>query len=213
MADSLHNPIPGPMTIGMGQADTKAHLATLFASKARVRVLELFMVDPSRAYYQRQIEAVTGIAIRGVQRELERLTGIGLLYRRAEGNRTYYQVDTHFPLFLELRALILKSGNDYDRLRGHLAVDEAVRLAVILEAENDVLVVSTGGQPPVFETSLPYTLNVLSIEEFTTALNARYEGVSKYLAHGADLLGRREDVIWRRIEALGHAVAKGKGVA
>ena len=48
-------------------------LAVIFASSARVAVLRVFMLDPLRTYYQRQLESATGMAIRGVQRELERL--------------------------------------------------------------------------------------------------------------------------------------------
>ena len=47
-------------------------LTVLFTSMARVSVLRIFLIDPQRAYYQRQLEAATGLAIRAVQRELEK---------------------------------------------------------------------------------------------------------------------------------------------
>ena len=87
------------------------------------------MLDPHRAYYQRQIEAATGQPLRAIQRELDRLTSVGLLYRHTEGNRTYHQVDVQFPLFPELRSMVLKTVEPEERLRGLLACDEAVRLA------------------------------------------------------------------------------------
>lgn len=187
-------------------------VATLCSSKARSAVLRLFLIDPHRAYYQRQIEAVTGVAIRGVQRELERLSSLGMLYRRNEGNRTYYQVDTQFPIFEELRAIILKTGDAYDQLRGALALEPTVRVALLLPAQSDVLVVSSGASAQL-PAALPFTMTSMSIEAFTTALTARTARIEQYLTHGVDMLGRREDVVWRRIEALGYAVSKGKGVA
>ena len=90
-------------------------LSVIFASSARVAILRVFMLDPIRTYYQRQLEQATGMALRGVQRELERLSSIDLLYRHMEGNRAYYRADMEFPLFHELRNMVLKAGDDLDR--------------------------------------------------------------------------------------------------
>lgn len=190
-----------------------AALATLFASKARAEVLRLFLVDPARAYYQRQIEAATGLPIRAVQRELERLQSINLLYRYAEGNRTYYQVDVLFPFFPELRAMVLKMAEPVDRLRGTFAMDEHVLLAILDEERQRVLVVSPGAAKPELQAPEPFTFEILTREEFGAALAAGAQAPITYLTNGVDLLGRREDVIWRRIEAAGYSVKKGKGVA
>lgn len=62
-------------------------LSTIFASAARVAVLRVLLIDPTRPYYQRQLEAACKLPIRAIQRELDRLTKIGLLYRHVEGNR------------------------------------------------------------------------------------------------------------------------------
>ena len=180
---------------------------------ARVVVLRVFMLDPLRAYYQRQIEAATGQPIRAVQRELDRLTSTGLLYRRAEGNRTYYQVDVQFCLFPELRSMVLKTASAEERLRGHLAMDAAVRLAFWNESENRVLAVTLGGGKSV-PAAIAGALQVetMSMEEFDRLLADEPSALEGYLGCGVDLLGRRDDVIWRRIEAAGYQVPKGKGV-
>ena len=52
------------MTANSSQNISQKTLSMLFASSARAIVLRLFMVDPYRAYYQRQIEKSTGLAIR-----------------------------------------------------------------------------------------------------------------------------------------------------
>ncbi len=187
--------------------------ATLFASTARAKVLQLFMLDPHRAYYQRQIEAATGLAIRAVQREVERLTKIGLLYRRSEGNRTYYQVDIQFPLFPELRGMVLKASEPVDRLRGMLAMDDGVRLAFLNEEEHRVLLVAAAGRRPGLTASEPFRFEVMTSEAFVQALGENPESIEPFLVRGIDLLGRRDDVIWRRIESAGYAVEKGRGVA
>lgn len=200
------------MTIAISQNAHQRALLAIFASEARVAVLRVFMLDPLRAYYQRQIEAATGLAIRAVQRELERLTAIALLYRREEGNRTYYQVDIQYSFFPELRGIILKMSDPADRIRGLLALEESVCLAFLNEGEGRVLIVTTGGKRPSLAEPGAFALDVMSSEEFTRALSADARSLDMFLVQGVDLLGRREDVIWRRIEAAGYAVKKGKGV-
>jgi DNA-binding transcriptional ArsR family regulator len=194
------------------QASLEA-MATLFGSAARATVLKLFMVDPVRPCYQRQIEAATGLAIRAVQRELERLTSMGLLYRRAEGNRTYYQVDMHFPFFDELRGMVLKCVGHEDRLRGALTMNPLVRLAFLNEAAKCVLVVTPEGRLPGFTVPESFTLEEMTTDEFVKALAEQRTALGAFLSEGVDLLGRRDDVIWHRIEAAGYSVQKGKGVA
>lgn len=188
-------------------------LSALLGSGARAEVLRLFLIDPMRDYYQRQIEAATGLPIRAVQRELERLAKIRLLYRRNEGNRTYYQVDTQFPLFHDLRSLFLRAGGPIDRIRGEAAVDPSVILLIHNEGENRFLLVYTGRRAPEIGATELVPMDALTRDEFMLGLAGGDSRIDEFLRNGVDLLGRREDVIWRRIEAAEYDVPKGKGVA
>jgi len=87
-----------------------ADLEVLFTSTARVAVLRLFFLNQGNQYYQREIERETGQPIRAIQREVERLEGIGLLTRSAEGNRVFYRLNPEFRLFAELAALVQKAA-------------------------------------------------------------------------------------------------------
>ena len=200
------------MTTKSSRSISPQTLAVIFASSARVQVLRAFMLDPLRTYYQRQLEQSTGMAIRGVQRELERLSSIDLLYRRMEGNRAYYKVDMEFPLFEELRSMVLKSGDDLDRLRGYLALEESLRLAFREPRENRVLLVTTGESVPSLEGHDSFIFESITSDDFERALIEDPSSLETFLARGEDLLGRREDIIWRRIEAAGFDVRKGEGV-
>ena len=185
-------------------------LAALFSSGARVALLKVFMLDPLRAYYQRQLEVATGLAIRAIQRELTRLSEVGLLFRREEGNRTYYQVDMQFPLYPELRGMILKAVSPVERLRGLLAMDEAVRLAFMLG--DRVLLVAYGQSRPSVVAPSGVTMETMAGEAFLQALQDEPATVAPFLTDGTDLLGRRDDVIWRRLEAMGYSVQKERGI-
>lgn len=187
-------------------------LDQLFGSAARVAVLKALLLDPGRPYYQRQLESATHTPLRGVQRELDRLTAMGLLFRRKEGNRVYFQVNRGHPLFPDLRAILLKEGTRIDRLRGALTQDDAVRLALLADEASRLLLVLHGGRrltaalPPDLECETMYE------EEFLGLLLQSSDRLAPYLAHGVDVLGRRDDVLWRHIEAAGHSIAKGTGV-
>jgi hypothetical protein len=202
----------GSTTTSYSQEITEASLNSIFASTARVAILRAFTLDPQRAYYQRQIEASTGLAIRAIQRELDRLTSIDLLFRRAEGNRVYYQVDTHFPLYPELRSMILKACSQSERLRGAVAADEKVRLAFLAANETDALVVMDSPREAVFPAPEAFRVTTESTEDFRQQLAHKPGGLQQFLADGIDLLGRRGDILWRRIEQAGFEVAKGSGV-
>lgn len=199
-------------TIDRSQETHRTALSTIFASQAREDLLKVLLLAPLRAYYQRQLEAATGLPIRAVQRELMRLSSIGLLYRRSEGNRTYYQVNIDFPLFPELRGMILKTASEVDALRGALAMDERVRLAFLADTGNRVLVVGHPGARPTVPAAGRIVVDIMTSEEFLRELSEKRESLAPYLIRGQDLLGDRDDVIWRHIEAAGYEVRKGEGV-
>lgn len=201
------------MTSLSSQNRTLSPIAGLFASSSRETVLRVFLLDPHRVYYQRQLESVTGLPIRAIQRELERLSAVGLLYRRDEGNRTYYQVDFDFPCYPELRGMILKTAGPLEAFRAELAVHFGVRLAFLSRFEDRALVVGRPGLTSASE-NLPKLVPVqwISSEAFLDGLENPESDWTEFLSEGTDLLGRRGDPIWRRIESAGYQVKKGKGV-
>jgi len=85
-------------------------LEVLFSSTARIEVLSLFLLNPDRHFYQREIGRETGQPIRAVQREMDRMAGISLLVRAEEGNRVFYYLNPRFPLLAELTALFQKAA-------------------------------------------------------------------------------------------------------
>ena len=200
------------MTLNSSQNISHESLAQLFTSKARALVLRALLIDPQRTFYQRQLELATGLAIRAVQRELERLTTLGLLYRRMEGNRAYYAVDPLHPMFKPLRDLVLSTLHGLDRLHAALAEDESVRLAFVDGVERRVLVVTREAVPADRWETPGLAVECMRSDVFLERLEHERESLIPFLEEGEDLLGRREDVIWRRIEGAGFDVAKRRGI-
>ncbi len=82
-------------------------LATLLGSETRARVLAILLADPRREYHLRELIRLVGGGASGVQREVERLVGLGLVESEhtAEGRRLLRVVDEH-ELLDPLRALL-----------------------------------------------------------------------------------------------------------
>ena len=106
-------------------------LESLFSSSARVKILTLFLLSPENRFYQREIEGLTDLPIRAVQREVEKLEALGLLHRTTDGNRVYYQVNREFFLLPELKSMILKTAGLGSLLHEKLQSEDRIRIAFI----------------------------------------------------------------------------------
>lgn len=68
----------------------------LFGSKTRVKLLRLFLTNPNRAFYVREITRKIDEQINSVRRELSNLLSIGIITSDANNNRLYYEVDQSY---------------------------------------------------------------------------------------------------------------------
>ena len=84
-------------------------LKELLSSSARVQILSLFLLNPDTKFYQREIETITGLAIRSIQRETENLEALGVIHKSTEANKVYFQSNRSHTLFPELRSMLLKA--------------------------------------------------------------------------------------------------------
>lgn len=86
-------------------------LLSLFTSRVRLKILQLFLPNSSEMYYVRQVTRLLGEEVNAVRRELERLKKIGLLSTEKRGNRLYYRVREDFLFYPELLSLVGKTTN------------------------------------------------------------------------------------------------------
>jgi len=106
-------------------------LQHLITSRTKRSLLKLFLTNPERAFYTREISKLTGEPLSAVRRELGHLEEAGLLKARTEGNLRLYQVVPEFPFFGELKRIIYGTIALGDRLRESLAAPEGVKLAFV----------------------------------------------------------------------------------
>ena len=118
-------------------------LGKLFGSKARVKILKLFLLNPGKKYYIREMARDLKLQPNSVRRELENLEKFGLLTSAvAEGeikdedngeasqnnkktgrktdepsktDKKYFRVNADFVLFEEIKALIMKAQILYEK--------------------------------------------------------------------------------------------------
>lgn len=81
----------------------------LITSKARVKLLNVFLAAPTSMFHVRELVRRTGDEINAVRRELAFLEKKGLLSREPRANRVYYSLDKSYPFFYDLLRLGAKS--------------------------------------------------------------------------------------------------------
>ena len=77
----------------------------LFGSKTRVKLLQLFMSNPNRPFYVREITRKINEQINSVRRELANLLSIGIITSDSTNNRLYYEVDQTYRYHDALAAI------------------------------------------------------------------------------------------------------------
>ena len=83
-------------------------LKDIVVSKVRVKLLELFLSNPTEMYHVRGLVRKTDEEINAVRRELANLEASGLVKKEPRGNRIYYWVNTSYPLYNELVSIVAK---------------------------------------------------------------------------------------------------------
>src|SRR6478672_8492060 len=77
----------------------------LFGSKTRVKLLQLFLANPGRSFYVREITRKIDEQINSVRRELSNLSGIGIIRSDSVNNKLYYEVNQGYKHFKSLQSI------------------------------------------------------------------------------------------------------------
>lgn len=83
----------------------------LFGSKTRVKLLHLFLNNPGKAFYVREITRLIDEQINSVRRELANMLNVGIIKSDNADNKLYYEVNQRYDYYLPLRAIF---GDDVD---------------------------------------------------------------------------------------------------
>ncbi|MBU1131563.1 hypothetical protein KJ840_05535 [Patescibacteria group bacterium] len=184
-------------------------LEQLFGSRTRDKLLKLFLENPERQFFVRELTREINERINSVRRELDNLTKFGLLTSKQVDQKRYYQASKDFVLFDELTALIKKSklliekvvaekvkkldGLRYLALTGRFVEDESIPTDVLLvgKISKEALKKFIGDLEKIYQKEIRYTY--LTTHEF----NIRKEVTDKFLY---SILNSKKVILVNKIE-------------
>lgn len=77
----------------------------LFGSKTRVKLLHLFLNNPGKAFYVREITRLIDEQINSVRRELSNMLEVGIITSDNADNKLYYEVNQRYEYYVPFRAI------------------------------------------------------------------------------------------------------------
>jgi predicted nucleotidyltransferase/predicted transcriptional regulator with HTH domain len=118
-------------------------LQALFSSRVRVKLLTHLFSHPSEQFYARSLSRELGEHYNAVWHELNNLERLGLLVSEQNGNVKHYRLNPDFPIYEELKRIILKTSGLGQALREALrdlgTVEWAFIYGSVAAGEEDVL--------------------------------------------------------------------------
>ncbi len=120
-------------------------LVDIVSSRVKAQILRLLFGLRHPELHLRELVRQSGLSLGTVQQELRRLTRVGVVTARKDGNRVYYRANSQHPVYGDLCSLVLKT----DGLAGvlhHALQDDQVFQAFVFgsiargetRAESDV---------------------------------------------------------------------------
>lgn len=106
--------------MGISSATAPTSLGDALFPATRQKVLGLFFGQPWRDFSVSELIAEAGAGSGGVQRELKRLTGSGLVLAESIGRQRRYRANPDSPVYAELCSIVRKTIGPADQLRAAL---------------------------------------------------------------------------------------------
>jgi hypothetical protein len=118
---------------------------TLFGSKTRVKLLYLFLNNPSRAFYVREITRRVDEQINSVRRELANMLSVGVIKSDSVDNKLYYEVDQNYPHYQPLKQIFTRKGSPSKANSENSEVDNTTHWEKLTRKINGAKVVILSG--------------------------------------------------------------------
>lgn len=84
----------------------------LFGSKTRVKLLHLFLSNPGKSFYVREITRLIDEQINSVRRELANMLDVGIITSDSADNKLYYQVNQRYEHYVALKAMFTGESSE-----------------------------------------------------------------------------------------------------
>lgn len=176
-------------------------LKRLFTSKARAKLLTIFLLNPDDEFFIRQLTRELDEQINSVRRELDNLKKLGLLKSRAKNRKKYYYVNKNFILFNELRSIIVKTVNTKENVIKKIVklgkVDFLLLSGIFVDKDSpvDMLIVGDVDREKLqyfldsLETKRPIKYSILTKEDFTYRIKCNDKFTKDLIEDTENILG------------------------
>ncbi|MBI4326941.1 MAG: nucleotidyltransferase domain-containing protein [Chloroflexi bacterium] len=120
-------------------------MVDIVSSRVKAEILRLLFGLRQPELHLRELARQSGLSLGSIQQELRRLTRVGVVIARKDGNRVYYRANSRHPVHGDVCSLVLKTNGLAGVLHQALQ-DQQVRLAFVFgsiargetRAESDV---------------------------------------------------------------------------
>ena len=172
-------------TINIDKKNLYKSIADVLFPKTRQKILRLSFLNPEKKYYLREFSNLTNTSPGAIERELKKLTLVGILSIEHINTKKLYSVNRDNPIFEELKIIIIKTFGITDLIKETLQpYKEKIKLAIIFgslvkgelvaSSDVDLLIVSEMSYRNLVKITTPLenifqraiNLNVYSINEF-----------------------------------------------
>ncbi len=189
----------------------------LFGSKTRVKLLHLFLNNPGKSFYVREITRLIDEQINSVRRELANMLGVGIITSDTADNKLYYEVNQRYEHYVALRAIFadqptktaksVKAADDWQPIIEQLpGVRIAVAAGILVQGSGskvDLLVVGAIA-PAKLKSAIKsierlegreLTYSVLPYDEFYYRLSVRDKFITEIVNGGHQVVVDTDNVL------------------
>lgn len=175
-------------------------LKRLFTSNTRIKLLTVFLMNPTEEYFIRELTRKLDEQINSVRRELDNLKRMGLLKTRARNRKKYYYINQNFLIFEELKGIIVKALSSNDTLVKDLTELGEIKVLALSgqfvdkpTTTVDMLIVGNVDREKLtayinndLRTKRPIKFTVMSEEDYRYRLNCKDKFVSDLISDGSN---------------------------
>ena len=180
----------------------------LFGSKTRVKLLHLFLNNPGKSFYVREITRLIGEQINSVRRELSNMLDVGVLLSSTNDNKLYYEVNRSYAHYKPLKAIFTSNETSRQKSRNfssHTASSENDdwRIALINLPRAKVIIaagVLARGSASKVEARLnrQLTFSKMTYDEFYYRLSVHDKFINDILSSRHEVIIDSENILQRQ---------------
>lgn len=176
-------------------------LKRLFTSKARIKLLETFLLNPDGEFFIRELTRKLDEQINSIRRELGNLKAFGLLRSRFRNRKKFYVANKHFILFNELRSIFMKASATLENIAKKLQklgkIDLLIISGIFLEknTQTDLFIVGEIDKKELedfvtreLELKRPIKMSVINKEDFLYRLKVNDKFVHELLSDPENII-------------------------